>query len=57
MNKEIKEYLERNKEAKVQCEKILDKELKTNDGLRKVFEKDPEKRELYIYKMLDSGFW
>lgn len=57
MNKEIKEYLEQNKEAKEQCEKILDRELKTNDGLRKVFEKYPEKRELYIYKMLDSGFW
>ena len=55
MNKEIKEYLKRNKEAKVRCEKILDKELKTNDELRKVFEKDPEKRELYIYKMLYSG--
>lgn len=56
MNEKIKEYLERNKEAKERCEKILDRNLKTNDELRKVFEKDPEKRELYIYKMIDSGF-
>lgn len=46
MNKEIKKYLERNREAKERCEKILDEELETNNELRKIFEKMPEKREL-----------
>ncbi len=35
-------------------EKELDKILETNEELRKVFEKHPERREMYIQKMKDS---
>lgn len=55
-SQEIKEYFERNQEAKVRCEKLLDEELKKNRCLKELFEKHPEKREQYIFKMMDSNF-
>lgn len=36
-------------------EKQLNEHLGQNDDLRKLFEKHPEKKELYKFKLLDSG--
>lgn len=35
-------------------EKLLNKELEANDELRKLFEKHPEKKDEYKFKILDS---
>lgn len=35
-------------------EDMLNRELETNDELRKLFEKHPEKKEQYKFKILDS---
>ena len=44
----IKEYWDQ------EHEDMLNRELETNDELRKLFEKHPEKREQYKFNILDS---
>jgi hypothetical protein len=53
MNKEEFEAAVSKKKAEI--EEQLEEELKNNAELRKVFEKNPEKKDLYIQKILDSS--
>ena len=41
--------------AKKRAEKKLEEHLKSNKELRELFEKHPERKEMYIEKVLDSG--
>lgn len=50
--KEYKELLEKKKK---EAEKQLDEELKQNPELRKVLDESPEKKAMYIEKIIDSS--
>lgn len=40
--------------TKAEAEKQLEKILESNEDLQKIFEEHPERRELYLEKMIDS---
>jgi len=40
---------------RAEIEKKLEEHLKSNKELRELFEKHPERKEMYIEKVLDSG--
>ncbi len=49
------EYDAAHKKKRAAMDAQLEEHLKTNKELREVIEKHPEKRELYIEKILDSS--